>query len=134
MDCHVGGLVGRRHNEVHDAICDLAFLVWGQVQREPIVCEVTVDGTCGEALIVDLWIRGVWQPQVDAVFDVCVVDIDAPSYRSRSPETVLCSAEVENKKYTAPCLACHASFTPLCCSADGIHDTEANFFLHWLAD
>ena len=94
LDCWVGGLVGRRHNEVRDAIDDLASLVWGQVQREPIVCEVTVDGTCDETLIADLRIRGVWQLQVDAVFDVHVVDTDAPSYQSRSPETVLRSAEV----------------------------------------
>ena len=94
LDCWVGELVGRRHNEVRDAIDDLASLVWGQVQREPIICEVTVDGTCDETLIADLRIRGVWQPQVDAVFDVHVVDTDALSYQSRSPETVLRSAEV----------------------------------------
>ena len=69
LDNWVGGLVGRRHNEVRDAIGDLASLVWGQVQRKPIVCEATIDGTCDETLIADLWIRGVWQPQVDAVFD-----------------------------------------------------------------
>ena len=60
----------------------MASLVWGQVQREPIVCEATIDGTCDETLIADLQIRGVWQPQVDAVFDVHVVDTNAPSYRS----------------------------------------------------
>jgi len=31
-------------------------------------------------LIADLWVHGVWQPQVDILFDVHVVDIDAPSY------------------------------------------------------
>ena len=60
---------------------------------------------------------------------------DAPSYRSRSPETVLRGAEVEKKKkYTAACLARRASFTPLCCSVDGMLGTEANFFLRRLAD
>ena len=129
------GTSGRHHNEVRDATGDLASLVWGQVQREPIVCEVTVDGTCDVTLIADLRIHGVWQPQVDTVFDVHVVDTDAPSYRSRSPETVLHSAEVEKKKkYTAACLVHHASFTPLCCSVDGMLGTEANFFLRWLVD
>ena len=56
LDCQVGGLVGWRHNEVRDAIGDLTSLVWGQVQREPIVCEATIDGTCDETLIADLWI------------------------------------------------------------------------------
>ena len=31
LDCRVGGLVGRRHNEVRDAVGDLASLAWGQV-------------------------------------------------------------------------------------------------------
>ena len=28
----------RHHNEVRDAIRDLAALAWGQVQKEPVVC------------------------------------------------------------------------------------------------
>ena len=39
LDCCIGGLVGRRHNEVRDAFGDLACLVWSQVHREPIVRE-----------------------------------------------------------------------------------------------
>jgi len=34
VDCRVGGLAGQRHNEVRDAVCDLATLVWSQVQKE----------------------------------------------------------------------------------------------------
>ena len=43
------------------------------------------------------------------MFDACVVDMDAPSYRSRSPETVNCSVETE-KKYTTACVLA----LPLC--------------------
>ena len=39
LSCRFGGLVVRRHNEVRDAIGDLASLVWGNVIREPVVCE-----------------------------------------------------------------------------------------------
>ena len=41
LDCRFGGLVGREshHNEVRDAISDLASLIWGDVVREPVVCE-----------------------------------------------------------------------------------------------
>ena len=39
LDCRVGSLVGQRHNEVHDAIGDFDFLAWGQVQKEPVICE-----------------------------------------------------------------------------------------------
>ena len=57
LDYCFGGLVTRRHNEVHDAVGDLASLVWNPVRREPIVKEAGSDD-CG-ALIADLAIRGV---------------------------------------------------------------------------
>ena len=86
------------HNEVRDAIDDLATLAWGQVKREPVVCDATSDPSGSETLIADLRIRGMWQHQVDAIFDVCVVDTDAPSYRCRSPQAMLQSAEGEKKQ------------------------------------
>ena len=43
-----------------------------------MICEETID-SCDDTLIGDLRGRGVWELQVDAVFDVCVVDTDAPS-------------------------------------------------------
>ena len=86
-------------------------------------------------LIADLRVRGVWQSQAYVLFDVHVVDTDAPSYRSRSPQAVLCSAEAEKKrKYVEACLARHAGFTPLCFSIDGMLGKEADFFLRRLAD
>ena len=39
LDCRFGGLVNRCHNEIHDAIGDLASLVWSNVVREPVVCD-----------------------------------------------------------------------------------------------
>jgi len=65
-------------------------------------------------LIADVRVCGVWQSQVDALFDVRVVDTYASSYQSRSPQAVLCIAEAEKrKKYGSACLARHASFAPL---------------------
>ena len=79
--------------------------------------------------------HGVWQPQVDVLFDVRVMDTDAPSYCDCSPQAVLGSAEAEKKrKHLEPCLACHADFTPLCFSIDGMLGSEANCFLRRLAD
>ena len=52
--------------------------------REPVVCESSNDPS-GVTLIADLQVRGVWQPQVDVLFDVCVVDTDTPSYCKCSP-------------------------------------------------
>ena len=39
-----------------------------------------------------------WQPQVEALFDICVNDTDALSYRRRSPVSVLDSGAIEKKR------------------------------------
>ena len=89
---------------------------------------------CG-ALIADLAIRGVWQPQCEAIFDIRVVDIDALSYCSRSPQDVLRTAEVDKKrKYSQACHDRRASFTPVCVSVDGLLGKETDFFLHRLCE
>ena len=133
LDCRFGGLVCRRHNEVHDAFGDLASLVWSPVTKEPIVCDGSVDAS--DTLIADLCVRGVWQPQTEALFDIRVVDTDARSYCARTPHAVLCSAEAEKKrKYMQACLDRHATFTPLCVSVDGMLGSEAEFFIKRLGD
>ena len=126
LDCHVGSLVGRRHNEVRDAVGDLVSLAWGQMTREPVICESSPVDPSSVTLIADLQVRGVWQPWVDVLFNVRVVDTDAPSYCDRSPQAVLGSAEAEKKrKYLEACLARHAGFTPLCFR-------QIFFFATWL--
>ena len=63
------------------------------------------------------------------MFDVRVVDTDAPSCQSRSPQAVLRTAEVEKRrKYGAACLVRRASFTSLCFSVDGLFGSEADYF------
>ena len=46
LDCRIGGLVGRRHNEVCDVFGDLAALVWNQVVKEPVVSDKTLETGC----------------------------------------------------------------------------------------
>ena len=41
LDCHFGGLVTRRHNDVWDAFGDLASLVWAPVVKESVVSDVS---------------------------------------------------------------------------------------------
>ena len=110
-------------------------LAWGQVTKEPVICEPSSADPSGVTLIADLRVHGVWQPQVDVLFDVSVIDTGAPSYRGRSPQAVLSSAESEKKhKYLEACLARHAGFMPLCFSTDGMLGTEVDFFLCRMAD
>ena len=109
--CKKGGLIIQHHNELRDAIGDLAALVWRHVHREPIIQDSSNEH---DALVADLGIHGVWQPQAEALFDICVIDTDAQSYQSHSPQSVLASAEAEKKhKYSIACSDHLASFTPL---------------------
>ena len=71
MICRKGGLIIQQHNEVRDAVSDLAALVWGRVVSKPVVKDASIDS---EALIADLGARGVWKPQAMALFDIRVVD------------------------------------------------------------
>ena len=125
LDCRFGGLVGRRHNEVRDAFGDLASLVWSPVTKEPVVRDGSATGA--DTLVADLCVRGVWEPQTEALFDIRVVDTDAQSYRARTPCDVLGTAEAEKRKYLRACQDQRATFTPLCVSIDGMLGSETEF-------
>ena len=97
LDCKKGGLVTQRHNEVRDALGNIAALAYKEVVREPVVREA--DEARGiSALVADLGVRGVWQPQTEALFDVRVVDTDAQSYVQRAVSSVLATAEREKNE------------------------------------
>ena len=92
------------------------------------------DGTTATALIVDISIRGLWQPQTVTLLDVRVVDTDASSHIYRNTAAVLSSAEEEKKrKYNSAAEARRASFTSFVVSTDGMLGREANFLLKRLA-
>lgn len=79
--------------------------------------------------------RGVWEAQRDALFDIRVIDTDAPSYANRPVSSVLKSAEEEKKKkYLSACEQRHATFTPLVTSVDGIFAPQMNNFIKILAE
>ena len=75
LSCKKGGLIVRRHNEVRDAVGDLANIAWSSVKREPVVKEPN-DEDGSPALVADLAVRGVWVPQTEALFGIRVIDTD----------------------------------------------------------
>ena len=133
LDCRKGGLVSLRHNEIRDLLCELSSIVWNNVVREPVIQESST--SLSEGLIADLAVRGVWQRQCTAMFDVRILDSDSPSYSNKSPQSVVAAAEIEKKrKYSAACESHHCSFTPLCFTIDGLMGKESKSFLKCLAE
>jgi len=130
LDCRKGGLIIQRHNEVRDALGDLASIAFRDVIREPIVRDA--DPVRGlPASVADLGVIGLWVDQTEALLDILVMDTDAQSYTSRTVDSVLLSAENEKKKkYLDAVEARHASFTPFVTSIDGVLAREANSVIH----
>jgi len=132
LDCCFGGLVSRKHNEVHDAFGYLASLIWSPVTKEPIALDSS-DGT--DVLIADLCVHGAWEPHTEVLFDIRVVDTDARSYHTHNPHDVLSTAKGEKKcKYLQACQDQCATFTLLCVSVDGMLGSEAEFFVKRMSD
>ena len=71
-------------------LCD----TYKEVVRELVLTE-SDDAQNIPALMADLSVRGVWQPQTVALLDVRVIDTDAQSYVDRSVDAILSSAEHE---------------------------------------
>ena len=75
-----------------------------------------------------------WQPQVEALFDIRVVDTDAPSYRRRTHATVLDSGAVEKKRvYRLTVEDRRGNFTPFVLSVDGLLQRKASHLIKHLA-
>eukprot|EP00731_Ephydatia_muelleri_P019517 Em0012g342a len=134
QSCHAakfdGGLVILCHNEIHDCIGDLASQVRPQVIKEPVVNEATV--TTGDpGLRLDLGIRGVWQPQVEALFDVRVVDTDTPSHCHRAQNAILESSSQEKKRMYKTAVEDRSG--TITSSVDGLLHKEASCFLRHMA-
>ena len=59
--------------------------------------------------------RGVWQSQTEALFDICVIDTDTQFHAQRSVDAILASAERVKRKYSEAAMARHALFSPFVC-------------------
>jgi len=134
LDCKKGGLIIQRHNEIRDTIGDLASIAWKNIIKEPVVRDANPQH--GQpALVADLGARGVWERQTEALFDIRVVDTDAPSYGSRPVESILSSAEtIKKHKYLEAALERRATFTPVVISVDGIFGREGEMFVKKLSE
>ena len=107
---------------MRDALGDITALTYKEVVREPVVREA--DETSGiPALIANLGVRGVWQPQSEALFDICVVDTDAQSYACRSVSAILSASEREEKEVFSCSKSTACILYPFCSVSRWSHGT-----------
>ena len=92
MDCKRGGLVAARHNESRDLNIDLLHLTG--LSQEP-----NSDGNGG--LQVDWGVRGFWEFQKQALFDICTLNADALSYLTTPSNHSLIKLVIERRINTA---------------------------------
>ena len=119
LGCRKGELVNQHNNEMRDTLGDLTTSAYRDVVRESIVQN---GDDIAPALITDLGNRGVWLPQIEALYDISVTDADVPSYLSHSVVCVLISAEEKKQKYVTASEVCCASSSPFVMTLGCIHN------------
>jgi len=133
LNCPKGGLVYGRHNECRDLNCNLLKLAGlHQVTSEPVIQESDNNGENG--LRADWGVRGFWQPQRHALFDVCILNADTPSLAQLSIEAIFENRRnMKRRTYSNAAEARRASFTPFIATCDAVLDKEAEGYLKRLA-
>ena len=67
LNCPNGGNIIQHHNEIRDVTGQLASMAYPHVTREPVVREAGTGDSIENGVICDLAVRGVWQPQTEAL-------------------------------------------------------------------
>ena len=154
LNCHKGGAVIMRHNEIRDALGQLSATAFtpSAVRSEPLInpgsaAEVVnnVEGPDGTSVERDSFafggsnergdvlVRGLWAPQTDCVIDVRVTDSDSCSQRHMDvPKVLLKHERAKKSQYLLPCLEQRRHFSPFVCSVDGVLGREATAVLRRL--
>ena len=82
----------------------------------------------------DLPIRDIWMQGTDSIHNMCVLNTDATSYQSQTPEKCLETVEKDKKeKYLDACLRHRWHFIPLFVSVDGLIEVKAETTLKRIA-
>ena len=102
LNCHLGGFVNARHNNIRDFEAHLLKNVCSDVEIEPPLQSangVTLNrgAITQEDARLDLRARGFWRNGQNAYFDVCVTNADCDSQRNTSIKAVLRKHELTKK-------------------------------------
>ena len=100
LNCKKGGLVTARHNEARDLNCDLCTLAGlHQIISKPVLQEPSDDQP---GLRADWKVRGFWEVQRDALFDICIFNADASSLSNQNLQTFFDARKrLKKEKYSA---------------------------------
>ena len=111
-------------------LCSLAGLK--QVISEPVIQEG--NGRDIKVSRADWSVRGFWDSQKIALFDTCIFNADANSFKTQSLQAVFEEKKkIKKTKYSKAASERRASFTPIIASCEAIFDKEALVYFKRLA-
>ena len=87
-----------------------------------------------DALIADVCVRGVWEPQNKALFDITVVDTDVRSYHACSSMMFYVLPRLRRSINIYRVIWINVPHLLLYASVDGMLGAEAEFFIKRLGD
>ena len=142
LNCHRGGFINARHDQIRDAECQLLKMVVHDVECEPqLQPVVNKDGYDRSAILndearLDVRARGFWRNGQNAFFDVRVTNADSSSQQNRSLKSILRNHEMEKKRnYNRRVMEVeHGTFTPLIFTTTGVMSHECSIFHKSLAE
>ena len=142
MNCHRGGFINIRHNNIRNFESLLLKEVCTDVQIEPLLLQPVNDTTFHPSAIVsdearlDIRARGFWRRGQNAYFDVRTTNADNASQINKSIKAVLKSHEQEKKRqYNTRVIEIEqGTFTPLVITVKGVMGNECNRFHKNLAE
>ena len=142
LNCHKGGFVNARHDNIRNLEANLLKQVCNDVEIEPGLQIVTNKDTYPPSAIVtddarlDVRARGFWRQGQNAFFDVCVTNPDCDSQISTSMKSVLRKHETKKKRqYNRRVMEVeHGTLTPLIFTTSGVMGHECQKYHKSLAD
>ena len=142
INCHLGGFVNARHDNIRDVECSLLKSILNDVEREPPLQPVLNKQGYQRTAILDddarpdIRARGFWRTGQNAFFDVRITNVDCSSQQNSALKTVLRKHELEKKRnYNRRIMEVeHGTFTPLVFSTSGVMAHECSVFHKTLAE